>query len=339
MNWKTEGKIMKKILFATTALVATAGVAAADVSFGGYARFGVDYNDSRATEEVRMTSRFRLIVTASAESDNGLSFGAQIRYQADANEDTYKITSFSTITVASSTVAASLGKAGFNTPRFWVSTGGLTVSVGHVMGAFEYMPGMYAGSVGLTGLGYGNRVDNFGSDNYTSGASGRFGFDVVYSAGAFGVHLTHTFDDAYLAASNVAASRTALVASYAMGDYTFALGLQDSDVAATDADWAFTAGGTFGAVDLTLQVADNGTNDTKYGIAGNYNMSAATSIQGYINVDTRAAFDAPGGEDMNMGLGFVHNMGGGTSLRGGVASLAGAAGNTVRADLGLLFSF
>ncbi|MCP3883731.1 MAG: porin, partial [Sulfitobacter sp.] len=32
---------MKKVLFATTALVATAGVAAADVTFGGYGRFGV----------------------------------------------------------------------------------------------------------------------------------------------------------------------------------------------------------------------------------------------------------------------------------------------------------
>jgi opacity protein-like surface antigen len=38
---KTEGKIMKKILFATTALVATASVAAADVTFSGYGRFGV----------------------------------------------------------------------------------------------------------------------------------------------------------------------------------------------------------------------------------------------------------------------------------------------------------
>ena len=39
---------MKNILFATTALVATAGVAAADVTFGGYGRFGMDYNQARA---------------------------------------------------------------------------------------------------------------------------------------------------------------------------------------------------------------------------------------------------------------------------------------------------
>ena len=38
---------MKKVLFATTALVATAGVAAADVTFGGYGRFGAIYTESK----------------------------------------------------------------------------------------------------------------------------------------------------------------------------------------------------------------------------------------------------------------------------------------------------
>ena len=267
-------------------------------------------------------------MTATAESDNGLSFGAEVRYQADANEDQYKLTTITPIfNTASTTVAAGLGGlAGFNTPRFWVSTGGLTVSVGHIMGAFEYMPGMYAGTVGLTGLGYANVVTNYGVDFYTSGAAGRFGFDVVYSAGGFGVHLTHTFDDAYLAASNQSADRTALVVSYSMGDYTFALGAQDSPVA-TDTDWGLTAGGTFGAFDLTLQYADNGP-DSKYGIGGTYNLSAATSISGYINHDGAIS-------DENIGIGVVHNMGGGTSLRGGIADLGG----TTVADLGLLFNF
>ncbi|MDR9485317.1 MAG: porin, partial [Sediminimonas sp.] len=103
---------MKKILFATTALVATAGVAAADVSFGGYARWGVDHNEARAPlDETRMESRFRLIVTATTESDGGLTFGSQIRYQANEASSTYA------------------GTAGFNSPRFWVSTGGLEISM------------------------------------------------------------------------------------------------------------------------------------------------------------------------------------------------------------------
>ena len=36
---------MKKVLFATTALVATASVAAADVTWSGYGRFGLQYEE------------------------------------------------------------------------------------------------------------------------------------------------------------------------------------------------------------------------------------------------------------------------------------------------------
>ena len=52
---------MKKVLFATTALVATAGVAAADVTFSGYGRFGVIYADNEGgDDETSITSRLRL---------------------------------------------------------------------------------------------------------------------------------------------------------------------------------------------------------------------------------------------------------------------------------------
>ena len=40
---------MKKILFATTALVATASVAAADVTFSGYARVGIQQDAASNT--------------------------------------------------------------------------------------------------------------------------------------------------------------------------------------------------------------------------------------------------------------------------------------------------
>ncbi len=38
---------MKKLLIATTALVGTAGVVAADVTFSGYGRFGIQYDEDR----------------------------------------------------------------------------------------------------------------------------------------------------------------------------------------------------------------------------------------------------------------------------------------------------
>ena len=77
---------MKKVLFATTALIATAGMAAADVSFGGYGRFGVLYNDANVGDETNVTSRFRLQIDATAESDSGVVFGARARIQQNESD-------------------------------------------------------------------------------------------------------------------------------------------------------------------------------------------------------------------------------------------------------------
>jgi len=91
---------MKKVLFATTALVATAGVAAADVTFGGYGRFGVIYSsaagangiaqtfgdDGTGDSSVDITSRFRLQIDATAESDAGVTFGARVRIEQENDE-------------------------------------------------------------------------------------------------------------------------------------------------------------------------------------------------------------------------------------------------------------
>ena len=113
---------MKKVLFATTALVATAGVAAADVTFGGYGRFGVMYmdDDSAGTDSTDVTSRFRLQIDATAESDAGVVVGARVRIQQ--NEGQQGMT---------------------NGARFFARSGGFEVGVGNIFGALESMPGQY----------------------------------------------------------------------------------------------------------------------------------------------------------------------------------------------------
>ena len=63
---------MKKILFASTALVATAGVAAADVDFSGAAGMGFGYDGSDWSTITFAT----LSVAMTGETDGGLSFGA-----------------------------------------------------------------------------------------------------------------------------------------------------------------------------------------------------------------------------------------------------------------------
>jgi len=66
---------MKKLLLASTALVLSAGVAAADVALSGDARMGLLYNG----DDVQLTSRARVIFTLSGETDSGLAFGGSFR--------------------------------------------------------------------------------------------------------------------------------------------------------------------------------------------------------------------------------------------------------------------
>ena len=73
---------MKKILFASTALVASAGFAAADIDFSGAAGFGVVYNDT-AANEWSPDYYTTLSVSMTGETDGGLSFGADFDITMD----------------------------------------------------------------------------------------------------------------------------------------------------------------------------------------------------------------------------------------------------------------
>ena len=66
---------MKKILLATSAVALFAGAAAAEVTTTGTARMGIVYDGT----DTFFSSRFRVIFTASGESDSGFSFGASVR--------------------------------------------------------------------------------------------------------------------------------------------------------------------------------------------------------------------------------------------------------------------
>ncbi len=68
---------MKKILFATTALVATAGFVSADVALSGYAEMGIQGGDGLPTD-AEFHHDIDVKFTLSGETDNGLSFGATI---------------------------------------------------------------------------------------------------------------------------------------------------------------------------------------------------------------------------------------------------------------------
>jgi outer membrane protein OmpU len=283
---------MKKVLFATTALVMAAGASYAELKLGGDARVGVLFN-SAAADEISITNRFTLNIDGSATADNGLEAGVRVRMRADNG----------------AAVVA-------NAARIYLRSGGLTLATGNIWGAMDSMPGLYSGSVGLTGLGWGNVVTGFNTHGYSSTGVGHApeGLEVMFSAGSVGVHVSNADD------------RTELAAAFSFGDWTIGAAVSDQDSAG--ADWVLTAGGALGNFNLGLAAAgfDAGTNIT---LSGSASIGAATTLNLYVAQVGTAA------DQTNAGIGIVHNMGGGVSLRGGVAML----GDDTRADIGVNFVY
>jgi outer membrane protein OmpU len=245
-----------------------------------------------------VTSRFRLQIDATAESDAGVTFGARVRIQQNEGD---------------------LGDT--NGARFFARSGGLEVGVGNIFGALEFMPGMYPIDLGLTGLGYEYTAYQFRGDAYSSGGlgnSGDNGVEVLYSFGDFSAHVSASDTDDRLAAH----------VAYRWNGFTFALGGQDSDNAA-DTEFAASVSGTLGFADLTLAYADNGSAGDHVTLAGRFDVGAATNVEFYVA-------DADNFAETSYGVDFNHDLGGGVSLRGGVASLSN---DTVRADFGARFNF
>lgn len=274
---------MKKILFATTALVATASVAAADVSFSGYARFGISYNDG--TEEITNASRFRIQADVSTTTDSGMTLNARQRFQTEENST-----------------------GGLNGIRFGASMGAVSVNLGNINGVIESAPNLYmstkSAGVGLEGNGFESLAVNtaagsWGWTAYSSGGSGATnGVEVIYSAGGMTVHV-----------ANVKDSSTGVGVSYAMGDTTLAVAVEDFDNG--DSITFASAGTKIGGANVAIAFGDTeigGVTADKISIKGGMSVSAATGVYGFV-----ASEDA--GD--SFGLGVSHSLGGGASFEGG----------------------
>ncbi|APX12972.1 porin [Tateyamaria omphalii] len=328
---------MKKVLFATTALIATTGMAAAEVTFGGFGRFGLFYdegNDAVGNDELRIEQRFRLTATGTATSDNGLEFEGRIRFQTDDQSN------------GASNVARR-SAAGFA-----VSTGGFRLDVGSVSDVIDSgdVVDYYGYGVGLTSFAEQSSAFNnvpasgFGVEDDDSEIAPTV--KLRYTAGDFTVAASITDDSA---ATDTAANTVTKREEYQLGfGYNFgnysagvAFGNEDTEVldgttgavnSSVDNDfWVISFGGEIGAFAFSILVGDSDINDeTMYGLSAKYDIGAATEI--------RFAFSDSGldNEDEVVAIGFRHSLGGGVSLRGGVGQ--NTSGDTV-ADLGVIFNF
>ncbi|MFU8864380.1 MAG: porin [Rhodobacterales bacterium] len=316
---------MKNILIATTALVATAGVAAADVNLSGYARFGGVFND--VTDEVNFASRLRLQFDMTTETDGGLTLGARLRVQAEedgAGNDTGR----------------------FNTARFFGSAGGVTVAMGNILGVIEAAPNLYlptkSAGMGLEGNGFtslaANTFSNGGAFGWTAYQSASAlnngatnGVEIIYSANGIGLHA-HSTEISY-----------GLGANYRFGDFVVAAayeeftgGFRPVTGISRDGDSVLflSVGGKFGAFDAALSYAETeyaGLTAEKVSLRGGYTVNDALYVYGFV-----ADEDGPVSLDTAYGLGASYALGGGASVEAGWTS--NQVGTNI-VSAGMFFSF
>ena len=190
-----------KNFFASTALIATAGVAAVDVKFSGYDRFGIgceedrsstttftsfgpdgvltttDDGESKATvdsNDAILVSRFRLNIDSTAETDGRVEFSARVRLQADENNSTGEANEFK-----------------LNGARFSVIYGGLRVDAGNVGGAFDNLANYYGNEVGLESFAGQYSAVDYSILGYSTGATGHNAVFFEYAVGNFAVAASY----------------------------------------------------------------------------------------------------------------------------------------------------
>lgn len=312
---------MKKLLFATTALIATASVAAAEVKFGGYGRFGIGYKENRSADpevsDTILVSRFRFNIDGVAETDGGAKFEARVRLQADEDSDT-----------------GDADVAGLNGARFSTSYGGLRVDAGNISGAFDNLNNYYGNEPGLESfIGQYSGV-NYSFVSYSSGDAGANAVFFKYAIENFSFGASYDQDSA---ADSATGDRWDLSATYALDNITAAVAHGQNDMG--ESLTVLTLGGEWGDFSGTLFVADDDVSEktkegTAYGLSAAFNVGTATTL-------TFAYGDGSGDSDkQQLGAGLIYDLGGGASLRGGIGqSKVGDENGIMQADFGAQFNF
>lgn len=298
---------MKKILLATSILAATTGYAAAEVALSGDGRLGIVYDGN----DVQFHSRARVKFSLSAESDNGLSFGASFR--AD-------------------NASGAAGKTEMGAGTIWVSGGFGKLEMGDVVSAGEAALGDLSG-VGYTGLG------DYSDIPYINGDDGNdfdgTGLLYSYSADAFGVYVGVT-DGADDDATTVDADASySIGASYGADTYSVALAYLSGAPGNDEAEEIILGGsGNIGAAKVKAYYADfkNTLIEKSFGLSVDYGMDA-TTLTAFVRRDD---FGTAGDFD-TFGLGVAYDLGGGAALKAGVVD-TDYSDDTV-ADLGITMSF
>ncbi len=325
---------MKKALIASTALVLTAGIAAADVTISGYGRTGILYQEDGVrgddTNDAIIQSRLRMNIDATTSTDQGVDFGGRIRLQWDQGDD-------------ETTIAPGY---------LYVTASGLTVEIGNSNTAYDSSNLMYSSEIGIYSRSFGNSRGDFfayntdGYPTFTNIVDGAIDRRSDY----MGVLVSYTVDDLTVRASQVDPDQVSSVdgteKEYGLSiDYVYndtitlsaaalkdGAGIDGNDQYFVGAEYAFNE-----KTDIGLLYFDNGDLDDGVDLGntvtlyGSYLVAPLTTINGYV-----ANNDGDDNETDNAyGIGGEYDLGG--------AKLAGSVqrgyDENITADMGVRFDF
>ena len=329
---------MKNILFATTALVATAGIASADVSISGFAEVGIADTGSAAgtadTSNVGLHQDVDVTFSMSGETDNGLAFGVSV----DLDE------------------AGLMGNHASNNGTALSLSGGFgKLTVGNTNGALDQAMTTVTGPGSI--LDQETSHDGFKGDYLDGSYDGQIArYD--YTAGDLTVSASVELLDTDLTGRS---SGNAVGVKYNMGNITFGAGVQSADVVGNGTDTnaftlsssattvgkvdatgvsvsgtfgAFTAGVVLTSYDSNIALAD--ADHTHVGVS--YTQGAMTLGANY------GDFDSDTNAQDRDGMAFTANyaLGGGATVQAGYETSDGGATGADRGDswsLGIAMAF
>lgn len=336
---------MKKVLFATTALVFSAGFAAAEVSLSGDGRMGVVYNG----DDWNFSSRARVTFTLSGQTDGGLEFGGSFR--ADQAGDSVASNGAAYGSEGSVYVSGAFGKLEMgdvvSAPEALFAD---LPEVGYTdlasqdagTGLADYSQGLLSNDIPyLTGDSAGHIVSLATGVTETVTAPGNPELLYTYSTG--GISLAASMSDGNGGAFD--SQEYAVAAAYTFQNYTVGLGYEVYDPSGFDkqAQGELAGVATFGDTSVKAYYAwgdQENPVDQAYGLGVN-SVFGATTVMGYVQkvelTDVAAA--AVGTDSVTWyGLGASYDLGGGASVTGGIAD-NDLDGTDPVADLGVKFKF
>ena len=309
---------MKKVLLATTALVFTAGYAAAEVTVSGSANFGLQFSDSDAqSEDTELHYELDFGIAGSTTTDGGIEVGASLDFDLDDSDQA----------------------AAIDDPEVFVSSGGITLTVGAVGSAQDTVLGSLS-DPGFDGIGIDDTAETFfDTTSQNVQLKGECGAITVAATGNIAENDTEAPED------------FAVAGNYDGGAFSVGLGFASQEantVVGTDIEVIILSGSvTAGGADISLFFHQASLDDTltlageDYDDISGFGASVEYTLGAVSLVGTVGATDLED-DEVDFGVGFEYDLGGGVALAGGIGSPDNALADDdsfAVADFGITMDF